>query len=136
MNENDEPEIVKVLRESEYQFYLTGSRYFQSSSELEGHDWDFFCQNSKGVINFLKGIGFQRKRKPAYIKDSQTVEVYTHQAVDVQVVNSVRIKQASQLLLKELGVIGGSKELNQMFWNVMYTSILEVMNKVEAISSL
>ena len=51
--------ILQLQNHPTYKFYLTGSRYFNTSSPLS--DWDFFVEDNPPVIRtFLLSMGFRR----------------------------------------------------------------------------
>jgi len=49
--------IQEELKNSPFEFYLTGSRFF--GGEHEKSDWDFFVQDNGQVRAFLISLGFE-----------------------------------------------------------------------------
>lgn len=108
------PNIFK-LRESNHEFYVTGSRFF--GTEHFFSDWDFFVQDSYEVRQFLDSIGFRRMSitETGYSEDSTIVEVWNSfdsqfyeddrdNEVQVQLVKNAELKNKVQwALFKQYG---------------------------------
>ena len=96
-------QIIDKMRLSDYDFYLTGSRFFRTTNALS--DYDFFVQDSTGVREFLRSIDFspvgEGKYSHAEYADKQTVAVFIHSSglIHVQIVESVTVKRMAQLIL-------------------------------------
>lgn len=48
--------VIDILHDSDFDFYLTGSRFFNHSKP--DSDWDFFCENKPEIQIFLSSLGF------------------------------------------------------------------------------
>lgn len=97
----DRERILRQLQESEWEFYLTGSRFFKNNGEES--DWDFFAELSDAKIDFLKSLGFKLglpgSRYDHYI-DQEIVMVMRHSCgIDVQLVQNANVKNAAQDLI-------------------------------------
>lgn len=121
------PQSAHCLLDSEFEFYLTGSRFF--GTQTEDSDWDFFVGYSKEVVAFLIENNFRIVNDSEY-EDSNTVAVYRYMdkfnrpsmCVDVQVVLNPAMKEDIQNKIKP--VIRNSaikdKEAMRLMWNVAY----------------
>lgn len=66
---------INEMRNSRYQFALTGSRYHNTTTPSS--DWDFFVQDSDNVRKFLNDLGFVPESVTySRYKDSFTDAVY------------------------------------------------------------
>lgn len=100
------PEELQFLEETpDFLFTLTGSRSFTFGKIYKDSDWDFFIEESKELLIFLKQHGFVNQYD-AYQNDPLNVAVYrkdipllgTH--VDIQVVNDIQAKVRMNSALK------------------------------------
>lgn len=74
---NTLPDVVAKMQEAEFQFHLTGSRYWGNHTEKS--DWDFFVQDCPSVREYLTTLGFTRYSKHSdYAADGQCVDVWVH----------------------------------------------------------
>lgn len=99
--------IVKALEDSEYRFYLTGSRLFRGATE---GDWDFFTTNCPQVESFLIHLGFEELSNNEHYPQSDNVQelvsVWRHpDGVDVQLVVGAEKKAAIQNVLTSTFVL-------------------------------
>lgn len=74
---------LQILADSEYTFFLTGSRRFGHAAS--GSDWDFFVQKDGEVESWLVKHGFTRLTGDAAYKGIPGTTVYRKENVDVQV---------------------------------------------------
>ena len=124
-------EIVSRLQQSEFKFYLTGSRFF--GDPRPDSDWDFFCGWDVGIYSFLKSLGFEViPRVNMLITDKQLYDddncaiVYRHECgVDVQFQYNLRKKfMAQQVIAMRYSTKGiVPKEKRRELWNEVYTLI-------------
>lgn len=106
------PSVIKEFFDTEeFEFFLTGSRYFGTSTP--GSDWDFFVEDTPDVIAFLEGIGFELQTDKEYSHDRVTVNTYRLQNVEVQLVSDVGLKKRAQFLLKRYSYIGHDNTLTR-----------------------
>lgn len=117
--------VLDSLRHSTLSFYLTGSRYFGGATD--GSDWDFFCQHSEEVRNFLCSIGFYPLSEDAYSGDMNIVEIYRYSSseitVDVQMQKDLLKKKRAQDRIKKMGISPKSfpeKWMRKTLWNLAY----------------
>lgn len=106
------PSIVKEMRNSEFTFYLTGSRFWGNYNYQS--DWDFFTQDSPEVRTWLKKFNFvEYSNDTHYSSDDQCLSVYNFKGssepfdhIHIQVVADVEIKKIIQAILIELFPLG------------------------------
>jgi len=94
----------KLLGESEYLFYLTGSRFF--GTHTEESDFDFFAQYETSVVTSLQHVGFSPETDsgavPVYASVEQdTVAVLALDNCHVQLVRDINKKLTVQKLLRQ-----------------------------------
>ena len=124
-----------LLDRSEFNFYLTGSRFFKTESPIS--DFDYFVQDSQEVRNFLHDNSFHTVGAlglvpPQYL-DEQTVNVVYRDDIHIQLVKDVTVKHQAQELLrffpelmKELeppffgSDLEGPKDRRSLLWNRLY----------------
>jgi len=75
--------VVGLLRSSEFNFYQTGSRFFQTFDY--NSDWDFFVEESDSVREFLKNNQFYQNAMNEHYGDTATSEVWEGSFKDVLV---------------------------------------------------
>lgn len=123
-------EVLSKMRESEFEFHLTGSRYFNTHNQ--GSDYDFFAQDGKDVRGFLRDLGFEvpgvdfMGEEQEYHDDNIAI-VFRHLAagVDVQLQRNLEKKFRAQILLLSLGVFYNrmSKVSQRNYWNRAYNAL-------------
>lgn len=115
------PEKIQELQDSRFMFYLTGSRFFGGNSELS--DWDFFTLWTKEVVVFLVDRGFSATR---HYEDSITSSVMTFEQgplkVDIQLVDSVDLKNKAQKLLKPY-IKMVEKSQRKILWELAFAAL-------------
>lgn len=70
---NVTPAIVEEMEKSEFDFYLTGARFFGSATEES--NWEFFAQNSTEITEWLE--------KHSIVKED-TVCILTNDVLEVK----------------------------------------------------
>ena len=91
--------VLDEMEKSEFDFFLTGSRFF--GGHRSDSDYDFFVDNAsidgKRVELFLSKLGFNTQEYPLY-KDEQTVEVYKHKhfPIHIQITEDATLKKDIQ----------------------------------------
>jgi len=109
--------LIHVLENSEYEFYLTGSRYFGTSNPLS--DWDFFAEETPQMKKFLIDLGFLpdhaahdervlRNHYGLYQSDIQpNILIYGLHQVHIQLVTEKYLEEKleAQKFLLEQGII-------------------------------
>ena len=95
---NTSATIHESFQNSDFLFYLTGSRYFGGAEE--NSDWDFFVQYDDNVVKFLVSLGFELRHATEY-KDTELVKFMRHKEkkIDVQLVKDAALKMLVQILL-------------------------------------
>ena len=115
------------LQNSDLDFYLTGSRFFNTKNK--NSDYDFFVEDSPRVRQLLKNLGFERLNNSAYLDDN-TVVVYRYISknrdiwcpghIDVQIVIDAVKKQCVQNIIKYNNFIMTSdKTYAKTVWNTL-----------------
>lgn len=108
---------------TKFEFHLTGSRFFGNSGTAA--DYDFFCQVSPEVEEFLATLGFKIQKGNCYngfVSDINTAVVYKTEGIDVQLVKHVDLKIELQTALKFVGKIPPrDKSLQRVFWDNEYS---------------
>lgn len=116
--------ILFELQNSDLDFYLTGSRFF--NNHRENSDYDFFVEDSPGVRQFLKSLGFSKLNNSAYLDDN-TVVVYRYMpksgyyiTIDIQIVVDAVKKQSIQNIMKYNDfILTGDKTYAKTVWNTL-----------------
>ena len=88
--------LIDALRNSEFEFYLTGSRFFLTHKPSS--DWDFFTKDCEEVRRFLTNFGF--RPEAGEYSDKLTTTVYRQPFIDVQLVSDVECKRIAQEILR------------------------------------
>ena len=125
-------DVVNELAKSEFEFYLTGSRFF--GHNRTDSDFDFFVEHSQEVVEFLHSLGFQ-KECSAY-NDCSAHSVYCNPVanVHVQVLKNKRaayIKEITQNLMKKhniLPIFVRNREDERIWWNQFLTIVDELVS--------
>lgn len=111
------------LAASTYTFYLSGSRFF--GTNRPSSDWDYFVQmpmsDGYALFDELRSFGFTKRRVTNYL-DLNTLEVWTCDNVDVQIVANVPFKRAAQMAFKRRGKLYPSRE----DWDAAYEVAAEL----------
>jgi len=120
----DVSSILFKLQNSDLDFYLTGSRFF--NNHRENSDYDFFVEDTPGVRQFLKSLGFSKLNNSAYLDDN-TVVVYRYMpksgyyiTIDIQIVVDAVKKQSIQNIMKYNDfILTGDKTYAKTVWNTL-----------------
>lgn len=112
------------LQNSDLDFYLTGSRFFNTHNN--NSDYDFFVEDTPGVRQFLKSLGFSKLNNSAYLDDN-TVVVYRYMpksgyyiTIDIQIVVDAVKKQSVQNIMKYNDfILTGDKTYAKTVWNTL-----------------
>lgn len=117
-------QVLEAMKESEVEFYLTGSHFF--GSHKEDSDWDFFTSDCR-AIKFLELHGFDKDNDASYMdEDSEVKWVYRHKCgIDVQIAYDASLKNEAQNFLRD--IIPGqfvreclSKDIRKYYWRLAY----------------
>lgn len=111
------PTMLDTLKNSKFEFYLTGSQFFGGAES--DSDWDFFAQDSPDVWDYLHALKFVWVPNEGY-KDATSVFYYRDRVTDtayhIQLVPDVAHKLRAQMMLKPfLKYI--PKNLHRILWN-------------------
>ena len=125
------------LSASKHSFYLTGSRFFGTSHS--DSDWDFFCQNTQEIIEWLSANGYTALplktgvQKRGLYADDNCALVYEHVnfPIHIQLQTNVTKKIMAQNIIMGLFPwlkIGLKNEpeyatSRREIWNAVYRSI-------------
>lgn len=127
--ENTRESVLEKMRNSDkFEFHLTGSRAFGGWNSSS--DYDFFCENSQEVKEFLLSCKFYYLKKinnvlyseNAYVDDNIAEVLRHHSGIDVQLQKDVSKKMKAQklLLLFWLHLKATPKENRYKLWNLAY----------------
>lgn len=140
---------IKILEQSEFEFYPTGSRFFGGVSA--NSDYDFFVEDTNAVRNFLAMSGFALDRT-AYDEDQLITAVCRispehgyndeignyvlpgKEGFDIQLVKDIETKRMIQTILKKRygdNGIPGTKDQKTELWNV----VLDVLRHLSITNS-
>ena len=124
------PSLYQVLRsmeESEFEFFLTGSRFFGGAHQ--GSDYDFFVLLDTKVEHYLRLLDFMEDAMAQYEGDPSFVKVLTLMLTDgviqVQLIKQeafARKQLVQRLLQKRYGAKGlpGDKDAKRELWHLAY----------------
>lgn len=107
------------IEQSQFEFYLTGSRFFETSTLHS--DWDYFCEDGFDVRMWLERNGFN-KEFGAYYNDQNTMAVYQRDNVHVQCVKDVNMKMKiqSEMFDNNMGILLTNKTRSRKLWQFAY----------------
>ena len=116
------PTSVVAIMNSQFSFYITGSRYFNTNTPQS--DWDFFVEKNEDVEEFLIDQGFFVDNQASY-SDSSIYKVYTNpnDRVQVQVIFDVELKVLAQTVIKRKNLITTDKEINRHIWEATISAL-------------
>ena len=114
--------VLCALVQQDQVFHLTGSRFFGGANG--NSDWDFFTEDTKAVVSFLKSHGFEIV-PTSYSEDIQISRVMRLDAdyqFDIQLVSDVDLKLRAQTYLKSCFPSGlpGTKSDRKQLWKMAY----------------
>lgn len=122
------PAVEKLQALKQFEFYLTGSRFFGGAT-VES-DWDFFVEYSAELESTLKDLGFERDSESTYEDPSIALVMSKYETwqgrktkLDIQLVKDAAKKLAIQTQLKNhwlYNAIPGSKEMRKAMWYGAY----------------
>lgn len=111
-------DIFKLLKDSHYKFYLTGSRYFRYDGL--NSDWDFFTDSDQiDILKWLEKNNFKFENFNSNYKDTvfQRVEKENGVQVHIQVIHNAFIKEMIQKHISIALLRNMPKELHKDFWD-------------------
>ncbi len=116
------PTSVLALMNSQFYFFITGSRYFKTNTPHS--DWDFFVEKNEEVEIFLKDQGFFIDNQMSYSDSSiYTVYINPNDNVQVQVVFDMELKMLAQTVIKRKNLITTNKEINRYVWEATISTL-------------
>ena len=119
MLHNIVPSELNHLAASEFDFFLTGSRFFKTSY-CEQSDWDFYVQDTAEVETFLLKLGYSSSLK---YDDRFTTCVMTKEEagvkIDIQLVRDATLKTKAQKLLTK-SIRATPKEVHEVLWDLAF----------------
>lgn len=119
---NSAPSFVMNMIESDFTFYLTGSRFW--GTECCQSDWDFFTNENQMVYSWLVQNGFEIVSKSTYT-DLNCSTVMQKGKIQVQLVKDAKVKNDIQNILFEEFPQGFlDKHFAKRMWNLAYKSYM------------
>lgn len=120
--------VVSMMEESDYTFYLTGSRFFGGSNSKS--DWDYFVEDSKEVRKFLENTGFWMMDKEdsttTHYGDASMVALYSRNDIHIQVVKDAYLKHRAQAFLtRHANMKSVPKICRRHLWNMALNHVSE-----------
>lgn len=119
--------ILSALEASNFEFQLTGSRFFGTANDSA--DWDFFVQDSQEVRSFLEqhGCSLVNNVNPSYrtLKThGKITDLYAStddkQSIHVQLVSDFKHKQYLNNRLLSSNMMKVEKCYRTWFWQLAY----------------
>lgn len=118
--------LLETLEASPLEFHLTGSRFFGKNGIAA--DYDFFCEISEEIKQFLRDLDFIQLRENIYNdnkSDINTAIVFRKEQIDIQLVKSVQLKiELQDKLLVEKNFPPTRKSWQRAFWDAEYSKFL------------
>ena len=121
--------VLAMLQESDFDFYLTGSRYF--GNPRGESDYDFFVQHSEAVAEYLENLGFRADNKAFayYDGDPSLIKLYFQEIrmcgphYHIQLVKDAQAKNHIQEILKAtcvLPLLSKNKDEERRIWQAAW----------------
>lgn len=121
--------VLKAMEQSEFNFHLTGSRFF-GGARMDS-DWDFFVQDSPEVRSWIEGHEFNKEFEGKnYYGDPNIAVVYRYRnSIHVQVVPDAFAKSFVQRALVKAEVLKSASKMEaKRIWTLGY-KLLEAMSE-------
>ena len=126
-------QILTAFEQSQFEFFLTGSRFF-GGADLDS-DYDFFVAKSDSLESWLRELGFVTDQDVAYTDDPTFSTVLILNTVEgviqVQLIEEnqlARKELVQRLLFKRYGRRGlpGDKNAKRELWHMAYLIVSEL----------
>ena len=123
-------QVLKAMEDSQFEFFLTGSRYF--GGYHEGSDYDFFVLESTGVEEWLRAKDFHLDMESQYENDPTFAKVFSLKTdigwIQVQLIKPEEFKRkqvVQRLLYNRYGKNGlpGDKIAKCELWRLAYSIV-------------
>lgn len=123
-------QVLKTMEDSQFEFFLTGSRYF--GGYHDGSDYDFFVIESIGVEEWLRAKDFRLDTEIQYEDDPTFAKVFTLNlgdgSIQVQLIKPEEFKRkqiVQRLLHNRYGHHGlpGDKNAQRELWHLAYSIV-------------
>ena len=119
--------ILETLKEWQWEFHLTGSRFFFPDKVNEKTDWDFFTQYDEVIVQKLKKMGFDPLTTTGYSDLSiifvmRFVDTNTGEQIDIQLIHPsyMEFKIKAQCILQKFEMLEGkNKNQARQIWGSM-----------------
>lgn len=127
MLHNISPSIKQLaeLNHAPFDFYLTGSRYFNRATPYS--DWDFFALHTNDCETWLINHGYKFETQGSkYEGDPLMVAVYVSQGhmIHIQLVSDVNLKARAQHLIAHfMPYIAASKDQMRQVWGAAISAV-------------
>jgi len=114
-------QALMEIQGSEYDFHLTGSRFF--NTEKKDSDYDFFTQDYLSLADWLRAHDFINITQvmPTSYADPLVIAIYQKGKVHIQVVNDAPLKCCIQDCLRKSPLKAGlgNKGYARDFWRLL-----------------
>ena len=116
--------VLEILKSSDFKFFLTGSRFFDTCTAHS--DYDFFTQDTNDVRTFLKVLLFKEHHNYNYshldlltntvLKLDPSIEFPV--SIDIQLVSNASLKSEVQDTIKTFNLLTNiDKNFHYHIWN-------------------
>lgn len=117
---------LELMEKSEFNFHLTGSRFFGTATEKS--DYDFFIEDSEAVRTQLIKWRFYIESTGITYADTQTIRIYKHpDNIHIQLVRNVPLKEKAQSILKDFYRKGNNYRMTKpqlrRIWDLVFDII-------------
>lgn len=109
---------LSILRESSFEFHLTGSRFFGTATQ--GSDWDFFVQDSPEVQKWLISRNANQVKHPLY---ETPTSVWILNGIHIQLVEDVQAKIKAQNLILRWDLYKFDKPTMKKIWSALLEAV-------------
>jgi len=125
-------EVIKLLENSEFKFYLTGSRFF--GGYTANSDYDYFAKATDPVRHYLSWLGFDEDTisMDYFPADANTTAVFTSPCKKIQ----VQLQYDVEAKLRIQSIIKSSIPQFQFFEKYVRKSIWVAMYKAHSTVSI
>lgn len=107
----------RKLAASEFEFHLTGSRFFETATA--DSDWDYLAADVPGIHNWLLANGFKPVAGYSRQGAAKCNAVYLLEYTHVQVVPNIQARLRAQNLIKNYNLQTQDKLYMKRLWEAL-----------------